>query len=149
MILIILLFILVGCGRNSDFNKIGINSVSNKKTDKIFYAYIHKFERHLGKKIKTSINFGKTKGNAGVCYQFKNQKNEININKAYWKTLIPELKQQLIDHELGHCELDRDHNDKHYEDTCPVSIMRSWAFNEWEIENCYNNTNHYIKELFK
>lgn len=43
----------------------------------------------------------------------------------------------------------KEHNDDVKEDGCPISIMRSWAFNQEEIQNCYIPLHgDYIKELF-
>lgn len=63
-----------------------------------------------------SVKFGPTKSLSpfplvGVCHY---QINEVWVDEGYWNTASSEQRQDLIDHELGHCILGRVH--RHSED---------------------------------
>ena len=88
---------------------------------------------------------------AGICHSWSDGHREITINKKYWDNYSDKQREQLIFHELGHCALNRDHNDATItmnDTVCPESIMRSKIFNLFEIAYCYNyDYGHYLQEL--
>ena len=61
-----------------------------------------------------------------------------------------ERRQELIFHELGHCELNLDHDETYNEtDNCPTSIMNPFVFGDYGVDNCYTpKFNYYINQLF-
>ena len=84
---------------------------------------------------------------AGVCLVYSNGYREIQINSDYWYSYTPEQKEQLVYHELGHCVLNKEH-DNTLRENCPNSIMRSYMFNTYEINECYlPEHNHYMENL--
>jgi hypothetical protein len=116
--------------------------------DPEFNTYLTRFESHFGSKIDDiTIIFGCPDNNkAAVCYY---ETRVIEVDPVNWDNSSDLRKEQLIFHELGHCVLRRfEHIDTHT-DGCPDSIMRSYTFTEWEIDNCYEpDHDFYINELF-
>ena len=83
----------------------------------------------------------------GTCY-YSAFRNYIEIDKNYWDEFNAAEKEQIIYHELGHCALGRIGHTIGYTNWCPNSIMNTYAFSPWEIENCYiPYHNKYINEL--
>lgn len=148
MRLILILAFLVGCGKLSDMlNR--TDTPTPKTTDSAFSEYVQSFELHFNKKVKVPINFNKLNPQyAGVCYVYSNGYREIEISKTSWDSMNHEQREQVIYHELGHCVLNKGHDDTMLVDSCPKSIMRSVAFSRSEIDDCYvPDFDRYIKEL--
>ena len=87
-------------------------------------------------------------GIAGVCYWSSNQPNHIVINSAYWNQFNSDQKEAVLFHELGHCYLNREHNDAALPSGNCTSLMHSGT-----VQNCihaYSGTNktYYLDELF-
>ena len=68
----------------------------------------------------------------------------ISVNRAKWDKLDEERKEALVFHELGHCSLDKHHDDS-LEDGEPVSIMHPKLL---KSEVYKKNKDKYMKELF-
>jgi Zn-dependent peptidase ImmA (M78 family) len=47
----------------------------------------------------------------GICYTYTDKTPLIRIDEAIWKTLDEVERKLLIYHELGHCILNKDHDD--------------------------------------
>ncbi len=126
----------------------------SRDIDPVFQPYVDMFfeEAQLrGLDMKEedysfSVNFGEAVA-GGVCYYLGNR---IEINEFAW-SVYPELsKQFLIFHELGHCLLDRRHdNQVLYNGECK-SLMKGTEENECR-RNIFNNgvwREYYLDELF-
>ena len=75
---------------------------------------------------------------------------KIDINPVTWSYMSEAERESLIFHELGHCLLNRGHDnsekyDLEYGSNIPNSIMHQYAISSAFYENRYD---HYIKELF-
>lgn len=130
--------------------------IITKKTDPTFDNYIVEFELAYGIQVTTPIIFDTLKDSkssvVATCHYWSRDIKIIKVKPKWWKLLNEAGKEQLIFHELGHCELEIfDHTDgMREEDFCPVSIMRSYIFSEWELENCYlPHREYYIQEMRK
>ena len=138
------------CGKNLEDVIYKNYEPDRKNTHSDFIPYLEELEIHFGK-VKSSVIYDspeKNKNWVGVCRKWNNSDyREIAIEKKYWDSIDDNGKKQLLMHELGHCELDKGHND--IEDGyCPVSVMRSYAFNQNELDNCFDiNFNYYLEEL--
>lgn len=117
------------------------------KTDKAFLSYIQDFESLYGK-VKSPIIFANLDSRkVGLCTKYSNGYNEIKIDVNFWIRASEAAKNQLILHELGHCELNRGHDDTSI-NNCPKSAMRSYTFFPSELENCFiPNFDYYLEEL--
>lgn len=123
---------------------------NTEPTDSTFYSYIDSFEDLAKVEASSSpISFGlKDKTKAGVCYKYITNgevvSKYVKINETEWKRLNENQKYNLIYHELGHCILNREHNDNRQE-YCPVSFMNSSIMGEDCLER---NWLSYLEELF-
>lgn len=128
--------------------------------DASFSLYTDRFERlakSLGRPVDMSnvtISFSDSLGNApsggtilGTCMKGGFGVPEIKINIEWWSTADYYGREQLVFHELGHCVLNRGHNDLPAKDQWGMnknsSIMNSFHFNYYK--DYYAD---YIIELF-
>lgn len=90
-------------------------------TDSAFSPYVASFEAY-GKNLTGDsnfkvgdipINFGTPEETSfqAVCYIYSNNSREIIIRPEWWQTASEDNKESIIFHELGHCRLDREHDD--------------------------------------
>lgn len=91
-------------------------------TDSSFSPYITSFEAY-GKNLTGDANFkvGDIPINFGtpeetsfqaVCYIYSNNAREIIVRPEWWQGASEDDKESIIFHELGHCRLDREHDDE-------------------------------------
>jgi hypothetical protein len=59
----------------------------------------------------------------------------IVIRPFAWNAMSSVSKRSLVFHELGHCVLNRKHNDDLYPDGCPKSIMSTYLVTDF----CFNS----------
>ncbi len=89
-------------------------------TNNEFLPIIAKFEKAAVKQLDQKdflvqdipINFGDTENNkyVGVCFTYSDGKKEIIIDRAWWSKVSITSKETLVFHELGHCRLNRSHD---------------------------------------
>lgn len=66
-----------------------------------------------------------TRGTLGQCKTYSDGSQEVIIDEQYWNRISSSEKEYLVFHELGHCLLDKEHNDtKDSAGNC-ISIMQS------------------------
>lgn len=128
-------------------------------TDETFRPYIDTLEMRTNTIVKTPIIFKDDMENtiAGRCTKWKRGTTttykEITINRKYWNAVSELSRQQLVDHEVGHCDFNRKHNDEMTQfdgNTCKASIMHSFAFRGSADEFCLENyIDEYIDELLQ
>lgn len=133
---------LASCTSCAGFSSIDIGSV-----DAEFQSHVDKYN-----KFKEDAGKGKTRSDVtilfhslpsptiGVCYWMANGDREVYIDPRFWYgPYTTDLDRELlIFHELGHCDLDRDHVD-------PSSIMEKYHIGDYLYSL---NTDYYAKELF-
>lgn len=136
------LILLSSCGSPSQ-NRIPL-------VDSEFDKYISKFEKIYAVNVNIGMIFKNQQNNiVGTCYYFKNKKfNYIEIDNNYWNSVEDSFREELIFHELGHCILDRGHDEElissnSYLGKIPKSIMYPFVFG-YEYER-YEN--YYLEEL--
>lgn len=78
----------------------------------------------------------------GVC-ETGVDNNKIFIDKKYWIDM-PQDREQIMAHELGHCLLNLEHNDL-YKNNYPVSLMDSVIFSSSIF---IQHRDYYYDELF-
>lgn len=131
MFRLIMLTMLVGCGNIK---------LEPQFIDEEFSGYVNTYTEHYSP-IESTMQFDSLPDNvAGLCQTFSDvrKRNLIKIDVDIWRLSNHYQREQLIMHELGHCELRLGHNDK-IEGGCPVSIMNFRMFDSYEIEHCYKN----------
>ena len=85
-------------------------------------------------------------GVAGTC-QYGLHIHHVTIDANFWNNASQNLREFVVFHELGHCVLNRDHEEGAFANGICISIMRSG------LEDCRdaynpNNRNYYLDELF-
>lgn len=83
----------------------------------------------------------------GQCSYNSHLPEHITIDKAFWNAAGAWAREFVVFHELGHCELLRDHFEGQFSDGTCVSLMRSG------LEDCRDNYGSatragYLDELF-
>lgn len=117
--------------------------------DEAFRPYVTAFELRHNLVVNVSIVFKDIADDdvAGQCWYGSDRL--IEIDTPYWAIITETGKEQLIEHELGHCVLNLDHDDTlgtvgawH---NVPLSIMNSTHFGD---EPWYrDNREYYLQEL--
>lgn len=91
-----------------------------------------------------NIDYGTLNGGiVGTCQRGLDYK-KITIDKNFW-LYNEQSREMIMIHELGHCVLNLNHNDK-YENGIPISIMNTYLFN-YSIFQVYRD--FYYDELFQ
>ena len=143
----LVLFLLVGCG-----------GPLRIEIDDEFRPYYDRFNQHSMKyrgkdfsDTNITITFVKTinvttENNMtilGVCHY---KSNIVEINKQIWVKLPTAKKEAVIAHELGHCLLNRSHDEAtHPRSQWRLSVMHPLIVGPWEFSSKYD---YYMKELF-
>lgn len=98
--------------------------------------------------ITASIDYIEN-GSAGACTMTNNQTiHHIIIDANFWTEATDGMIELIIFHELGHCFLEREHNDEKFNNGVCKSIMRSKI--SYCLDNYTTNTrNYYLNELFE
>jgi hypothetical protein len=116
--------------------------------------YVDIFEKACNIKVTTPIFFVDIKsdqGTVGICWNKDKWFHFIEIDKSYWNVATDSERMQLVLHELGHCELKRDHDEttsiffdsEHGIVEEPWSLMYpSLSFIDFD-----NRKQHYLDEL--
>ncbi|RLD64901.1 MAG: hypothetical protein DRI84_07900 [Bacteroidetes bacterium] len=109
--------------------------------DSEFSSYIKTYVELKGSGIRNmSILFHTLPGSViGVCYYYSNGDREIYIDPSFWyhdnTTYLD--RELLIFHELGHCDLGRDHEE-------PLSIMEKYHIGDSRYSS---DIEYYKREL--
>jgi Zn-dependent protease with chaperone function len=123
-------------------------------TDPTFIKYIDLFEAEYGKMIgDIPINFALISKPQTVawCNEWNSGERNVEVSQPHWNSMSESQKEELIFHELGHCELNLDHDDTYdTNDSCPTSLMNPYVFGNYETTNCYiPKYDYYMRQLFK
>ncbi len=127
-------------------------------TDPTFSTYISSFERiAIEKTGDTSfrigdipINFGDTENPhfQGVCFEYSDGSKEVIIKKEWWDSADENYRESLLFHELGHCRLNREHDNTlipSNDGDKKLSMMSAVIVNSNEYSQ---NKEAYLTELF-
>lgn len=127
-------------------------------TDATFAPYVASFEAY-GKNITSNqnfkvgdipINFGTPENTSfqAVCYIYSNDAREIIVRKEWWDYASDSDKESIIFHELGHCRLNREHDDGDVE-IAGKSIKLSMMHHVIVTGSSYTERHsYYVDELF-
>lgn len=113
--------------------------------DPAFLPQVMVYEAAKGSKINPVIvmKFGDTGDFVGICRSYSDGRRDIFINQIYWDHSSHELRQELIFHELSHCDLGQDHRGEIGLNGMPTSIMYPRNFPLYD-----NELEYYFNELF-
>lgn len=140
-----------GCGRQTteSFNEPRYsNEALNEGLKPFFDAYMQAKGAKMNYSIKVRLENIAEDGVAAYCSSWDDPDmiREIVVDREYWKAIhdMPgaTYAAELILHELGHCDLNRDHVEDE-RDNKPVSIMHPYNFSFDASDEAY-----YVNELF-
>jgi len=151
------LILMTGCGdileKLDDIKDRGGSSRKFETSNPVFKEFVDKFETE-GKAYLNQpnfnigdipINFGDTEGTAvGVCFKYSNGKSEVIIDEDKWDAL-PSIREVLIYHELGHCRLNRGHDNSLFDNDVKLSILNEVLVSGFQYTRYRDG---YVKELF-
>ncbi|MEM1124995.1 MAG: putative metallopeptidase [Bacteroidota bacterium] len=84
----------------------------------------------------------------GLCNHQATNGKEVIIDEAFWKRASKYEREAIIFHELGHCVLDRNHEDGVMDNGMCKSLMRSGFSPCFTLYNHSDHQEHYLDELF-
>lgn len=152
--LFFLLLFISSCGCPSDFlnyGEVDEDPRTIKGTHPDLRPFIESFEAAYNLNVNVPIGFEDLENTtAGVCRIWGQKYKEIAIDINYYKVNKHNYHriEQLVYHELGHCVLNLGHDDRSFYNGQPKSIMRSYTFNNFEINNFYiPQKSYYISQL--
>lgn len=131
------------------------NSYPN--VDEALWVYFQRFEEEgrargidvdlVAERITGAIEALGEEDVAGQCTYASHAPNHVTIDLSFWNRASDWLREFVVFHELGHCELGRDHREAVFANGTCRSIMRSG------LEDCRDNyttatRNSYLDELF-
>jgi hypothetical protein len=130
--LLLLLLMVASCGPKPE-------DQLNLHIDQEFFIYVDVFEDETGIKVnRTGIRFEDKLSDPkriGECFKYRgSEEGEVRILKSWWDDTSETNRMILIMHELGHCTLNKGHNDAMFNDGCPKSMMNSYHPGEY----CYS-----------
>lgn len=116
-----------------------------------FDSFKNKFEQETGVKVTVPIIYDSLdKETVALCEVFEDGYKLIRVNTFYWNDMNNGGKEETIYHELGHCELNRDHSEqltqtRLYGYSIPNSIMYPYIFGDASFYWIFRE--HYVEEL--
>lgn len=112
--------------------------------DPVFTPYVNEYLVYKGHGLyyDIPIQFADLDGSTvGVCTRWSTGQRQIQIDKDYWDNWLDEgERREVIAHELGHCDLNREHVDHVYP---AISIMDPYVFSLTP-----SSITNYMTELF-
>jgi hypothetical protein len=156
--LISLSMLMISCGSQLPYNYDVINfpktiyDHSNKVEDtfidtEIAYFY-NTFENVCDKQVNIPVriesleDYNTEETNiVGLCIVYPNGYKQIKIDNNFWDNATYNAKESLIYHEIGHCLLDREHNNNQI-------LHDGYVINE-SIMNSFNIGNFWFYEKYK
>lgn len=143
MKIVVILFLVCSCSVFKIKDKTRFSNVNQE-----VLQYVKTFEWYKKSTVKKLViefsdDFSHMNPSRGKCLPAK---ATIKINTLMWEEASDIEREMLVFHELGHCDLEREHDSsKSRIGRCPGSIMY------WQgvSPNCYERyKERYIKELF-
>lgn len=104
---------------------------------------IKKEHSQMANQIKNS-HFMTDSNPVGVCIQYDNGQKEIIIRESAWNSYSSVKQEILIFHELGHCALNREHDEEKYKGF-KLSLMHPNLLNQIDYNDLYYD---YLDEFF-
>jgi len=103
---------------------------------------------YVAERIEGSIRQIDDESVLGQCFRNEEKPKKVVVDTEYWADASESEKEFLIFHELGHCFLNRDHDDSFDGDGTCLSIMHSTP-QACTFELTEENKEAYLDELFE
>lgn len=136
MRLAVFLLLLTACG-----NPLKVKPVV---VDPAFVSYVKMFESNIGVSAsRVSVSFKALAAPfIGECEVF-GPNLSVHVDPDFWGRATEDEREELIYHELAHCAMDLDHDERIMPNGCPSSIM-----NSYQLDACFPRYKpYYIDEL--
>lgn len=110
-----------------------------------------KFEQETGVKVTVPIIYDRLdEETVALCEVFSDGYKLVRVNTLFWEEMGHGGKEETIYHELGHCQLNREHSDeltttRLYGYAIPNSIMYPYIFGDAGFYWIFRE--HYVEEL--
>lgn len=142
---------------NDEIPAPAVQTRSYQNVDPELWTFFERFEKEAALRgVRIDLNQSRISGEiaglggdrvAGQCTYHSAIPNHITIDDSFWEDATDLVKEMVIFHELGHCELGRDHRETQSRNGLCLSIMRSGA------DGCRDNyrmitRSDYLDELF-
>lgn len=141
IVLAFLVLLLAACGPQPTTSRLG-----GAVLDPAANAEVWAFEQALGLQVTVSLGFwgdvsqldGADPESVGLCLG-EGTTRQVWLDSGYWAN-HPECREALVFHELGHCQLDKDHDDSVSSNGRPLSVMHPvvtrvcWAWPHYREE---------------
>ncbi len=141
-----MLFVALSCG-NDGFDSTELDQ------------YVDRFEAEANERGQTYINEIAnieihlveiiTPGILGQCVRGLSDPNQIHIDRAYWLEADDLQKEFVVFHELGHCILNKDHENTAGANGNCISIMYDGNSNECLLSYNLDTKEAMLDELFQ
>lgn len=136
--------LLTACGQQQPSND--PRSISG--VDSAFTGYVNLYVTMKNRPLAYDIpiQFGSLDGNTiGLCTRWSSGYRQIVIDREYWESpyTTDNERTSLIFHELGHCDLNRDHVETRFANGWPTSLMYPMNYGFYDSQRDY-----YFTELF-
>ena len=126
-----------------------------REVDPRFQAYVLDFEMRTGIDNKVAITFQQIEQEdvIAICYDYKNlRKNYIIVDPEMFESLSDSEKEETIYHELGHCVMNRKHEETTYKKTeypqLPVTSLYKSIMYPYVFGRLYSRfKDYYVEEL--
>lgn len=154
--LFVIMAVQYGCGKNVEDSVLvakGNSPDQVRSVPESVEPYVSRFEKEFNVAINYPVEFFVTKDKVvGRCVTWTDGARKILLDSKYFSEASSAQKEQLVYHELGHCELRLDHDDSTIEfdgltGKWPNSIMKSSTFDDEEAAVYEMHRDHYVKEL--
>lgn len=99
--------------------------------DPAFQSYVSSYvaDKHAPLAYDIPIQFSAQSGTTvAVCTRWSNGYRQIQVDPTFWNSYSATKRKEVIYHELGHCDLNRDHNTEVDSYGIPKSIMYPYSF---------------------
>ncbi len=124
--------------------------------DKALWPYFQEFETEAANRnisidlnaleISGVIEKIEESGIAGTC-QYGRHIHHVTIDQQFWNRANMLLREMVVFHELGHCVLERGHEESENQNGICLSIMNSGT-TDCSVNYNYNTKQYYLDELF-
>ena len=140
---IVLSFLNTGCGQPEHTNFVAI--------EPLVVPYVAIFEaesvaRGLPPVTNLVVQFGFTLWpQLAYCHMITYEVPLVIVNAKWWQSASEGQREALVMHELGHCVLERGHNNAYNSISAPESIMNAYLLDARQYET---HREYYLDELF-
>lgn len=124
--------LMMGCGELGLMSKNTELTPSRPVRSEDLKLFVEDFENTYSQNVSFSVTFkpssemkSSTPGYSiiGLCQIYSSGFRQVFVNESWWGSAGDNARKILIFHELGHCQLNRDHDTRISSDGRPYSLM--------------------------